>query len=368
MSDIVKGVLGGGWSLLVGWLLPSGLNVLLVGLLVLPQLASAAPVRWLRTSDPAQQGLAVLVTAVVIGLLLAAVQTPLYRLLEGYVGWRPADPTAPDRWWRSPLSVALASSRARHLRRKQILVGRLDLLELSNREARGTLPDLLRSKLRELRADRRLDRYAAADRLRSAAQRGLLREQVSRYPVDDDQVLPTRLGNAIRRLEEYGYDRYRLDSQRLWYEIYALAPEQARKQVDAARTTVDFLVCLLYGHLLVAAAAIAAASSGSGRLPQLLFAAVALVLLSWWWYRLAVVSTDDWAAAVRALVNTGRKPLAESLGLQLPASLADERLMWAAVSRLSFRPHDSRSGETDPYRASANSSPEPATRSTVQPG
>jgi hypothetical protein len=346
MGDIVKGVLGGGRFLLVGWLLPSALNLVLFGLVVAPQLGDA---RRLRAAAPVEKGVTLLVGAVVLGLLLAAAQTPLYRLLEGYLGWRPAG-SQPRRWWRSPIAAALDASCDRQLRRKQILLGRLDLIELSGLEAAGMLREELRDRLAEVRSDPRLQRYAESDPRRTASQLGLLRERVRRYPVSDSQVVPTRLGNAIRRLEEYGYDRFRLDSQSLWYELLTVAPSEARKQIEQARTTVDFLVCLLYGNLLVALSAAVGAFTAGVRWPNLLGLAVLLVLLAVWWYRMAVVATDDWAAATRALVNVGRKPLAAELGLRMPSSLTEERRMWAAVSRLSARPFDSRSAEGDTYR------------------
>jgi hypothetical protein len=38
MSDIAKSILGGGWSLVAGWMLPAARNVFLFGILVLPSL------------------------------------------------------------------------------------------------------------------------------------------------------------------------------------------------------------------------------------------------------------------------------------------------------------------------------------------
>jgi hypothetical protein len=49
-------------------------------------------------------------------------------------------------------------------------------------------------------------------------------------------------------------------------------------------------------------------------------------------YRLAVVATDEWDAAVRALVDHGRSGLAAVFGLTVPVKLEDERLMWRAVN------------------------------------
>jgi hypothetical protein len=60
---------------------------------------------------------------------------------------------------------------------------------------------------------------------------------------------------------------------------------------------------------------------------------VALALVPFWYWT-AVASTGEWRACVKALVNIGRQPLAAALSIRLPATLAQEQLMWACVSRL----------------------------------
>lgn len=298
-------------------------------------------------ADLLRQGALILGVAAVLGVLLASIQTPLYRVLEGYVGWRP--PTEGigrlNLWAR-----ALQWSQRRQLRRKQTLSGRYDLVELGAMEASG-LRDELKNRLDEVRADRELDRYAQRDRKRGPTQLGLLREQLRRYPVSDQQVVPTRLGNAIRRLEEYGYDRYRLDSQTLWYELTAVAPERAVRDVERSRIAVDFMVCLLVGHAVLALMVGATAPFARNGPVVPLLTGLGLLLLARVWYMTAVSATDDWAAAVRSLVNLGRKPLAAGLGLRMPETLSLERDLWGQVSRLSARPFDPQSTKLDTYRA-----------------
>lgn len=69
----------------------------------------------------------------------------------------------------------------------------------------------------------------------------------------------------MRRFEAYASDRFQLDSQLLWNELTVTAPEQARRQVDTARTSVDFFVCLLCGHLaILLAAAVTLTSTDTG--------------------------------------------------------------------------------------------------------
>lgn len=324
MGDIVKGVLGGGWSLLVGWILPSAINLLILGFLVVPDFE---PLDWRK------QGPLMLAGAAVLGLILASLQTPLYRLLSGLVGWRPGG-GGPLNW-----------SYIRQKRHWRVLNERVDYMEMTlAAESKKGLREGLRERFEALKGGETAARHGARDLGRTATQRGLLRERRDRYPASEDQVVPTRLGNAIRRVEEYSYDRFRLDSQRLANEMYAVGSEMARKQVDQARTTIDFFVCLLYGHLIVAFVALVAG-------PHRIGAAV-LAALSGWWYDRAVKATDDWAGATRALANLARKPLAANLGLKLPSSLDKEREMWAAVSRMAQRRHDDRSAELDTFRDS----------------
>ncbi|WP_199548330.1 hypothetical protein [Streptomyces sp. N35] len=301
MGDIAKGVLGGGWALLVGWVLPSAINLAVFFFAVAPSLEELGLMRRLWPSSQSSTMTLLLVCAVLLGLVLSALQQPLYRILEGYVLW-------PQRAY----DRGLRTQRARRQR-------------LADRVAEPGHPSL---------------RLA------------VLQEQLSRYPIGDEQIAPTRLGNAIRRFEEYGHDRYRLDTQVLWNELTSAAPGPAVRQTETARTPVDFFVALLYGHALLALTALAAlAVEPSAYGPLVPTAVLALVLVPVW-YRSAVVATDEWAAAVRALVNVGRKPLADALGLVLPKELAEERRMWQLVTRMSRRPYQpAAEAAFAPYRA-----------------
>jgi hypothetical protein len=89
MSDIVKGVLGGAWSLLVGWLLPCALVLAIFGVFILPDLRTTPVFSVLVTATAANQAIVLSLASVVVGLVLSAFQTPLYRILEGYFLWPP---------------------------------------------------------------------------------------------------------------------------------------------------------------------------------------------------------------------------------------------------------------------------------------
>jgi hypothetical protein len=198
-----------------------------------------------------------------------------------------------------------------------------------------------------------ISRYLAKDVAKGAVWLALLAERLHRYPVDDRQVAATRLGNAIRRFEEYGYNRYLLDSQVLWHELNAVVPDPVRKQVEDGRTNVDFFISPLYGHFVVALAAAVDLVAGTAGQPWTVAGAlVALLVLSAIWYRVAVVATDEWAGAVRAMVNLGRRPLATALGLELPGTIDAERAMWRHTSDLVGSEYTPGVALLDPYRTS----------------
>jgi hypothetical protein len=351
VNDIAKGILAGGWSLIAGWILPTAINVLIFGFLILPSLHGVSVFGDLSQASVGERSLAILGAAVVIGLILSALQTPLYRVQEGYLFWPPQ---------------LARRSRRRQLEAKNVLAARLDIIRLRTAQARNrSLGPEDKTRLQELEENPRLKRFTQRDKDLTTVQGALLRERLRRYPVDDSQVAPTRLGNAIRRLEEYGYQRYRLDSQALWYELTATAPKQLREQVDLARAGVDFFICLLYGNLFVAVIALVSLGTQHPDYLTLSVTAAVLIILTPLWYRLAVVTTDDWALATRALVDVGRKALAEALALQLPKELSREREMWGRYCRFVRQPYtDPRSVKLDEFRATDQVSPQGALPST----
>jgi len=335
LNEIVKGVLSGGVALVAGWILPTALNLLLLGVLVLPNLDGGRSLMDAVAPSAASKAAFLLGAAVVCGLILNVLQAPLYRILEGYLLW--------PQW-------VFENRRQRHVKNKARIAERLELIqryrkELASKTLSKEIDVTSRAGLDNIRQSAKHSRITRKDQRRSAAQRALLREELRRYPVDDDQVLPTRLGNAIRRFEEYGWNHYRLDSQSLWSRLISVVPDPIRKQLDAAQVGVDFFVCLLYGHIALAITATSAIAMEGGDDWTLLVGVVAPLVLVPLWYRLAVATTDQWAVAVQALVDLGRQPLATALGLLMPVTIEEERIMWERVSRFSSREYDIERGK-----------------------
>jgi hypothetical protein len=277
MTDIAKGVLAGAWSLLVGWILPVYIVLQTANLLLTPLLGSGVLDQY-RTSSTSDRQITLAFLAIVVGIALSAIQTPMYKILEGY--WL----------WPEPL-------KRRRTRRHAELRARVILAAESNPAQWGAL----------------------------------------RYPTPPTAVLPTALGNAIRRFETYAADRYQLDSIRLFHHIAANAPAYVQQAYERARTNVDFAVCLLW---VFSAAGTAAITTWPWvHEPRILaFAAISAVAAALA-YRLAVVSTDEWAATMRAMVDMGRKGAADAFGLKIPTDLTHEREMWSYVNLFARGPY-----------------------------
>lgn len=287
MLDILKGIAGKVWLPLLAWIFPSALGVLAIWFLTLPVMSEGGWTVAIRAENlNAGEASSWLVGAsLVLGILLYALSTPLYRLLEGYS-------------WPSPLRAWAVGRQRAHV-------------------------DDLRNRLAQPIAGQEWER-------------GLLQERLGRYPTDVMQIAPTRLGNALRAFETYGVSRFNLDSQTFWTELRTIVPQQLASEIDLTRCFVDFFVAIIYlnvGFSVIALVTVVSCRAFPSANWLLIFLPL---LISYFAYRMALVASSSWSASVQALVNIGRKPLAESLGLQLPSTLSAERDMWGNLVRFVY--------------------------------
>lgn len=110
--------------------------------------------------------------------------------------------------------------------------------------------------------------------------RGLALEKSAQYPLRDEQVAPTKFGNAIRSFETYGKTRFNLNSQTLWYELCASAPKYIQTAIDDARSSVDFFVAMIYLSLLFSILTLLLAIYGGG--PSLILSTQSVDSASHW--------------------------------------------------------------------------------------
>jgi hypothetical protein len=219
-------------------------------------------------------GIAVLTLATLFGLL----STPIYRVLEGYY---------------------LPKDLARRLVRNQ-------------RRRRG-----------------RLER-TVAQRSASEARRSRAAEELDLYPSDPALTMPTRLGNALKSAETYADSHYGMDSQLLWFELAALAPDTLRQDVDDSRAPIDFFVSFLANFVLLALLSLAAwvaVGSDAG----LAVGLVSLLLVPAA-YHGAVRNMDAYRSAIQALVNVSRLNVVRAFGLRWPSDATEEIEIWERLT------------------------------------
>jgi hypothetical protein len=198
----------------------------------------------------------------------------------------------------------------------------------------------LRSRLKLLRSKRELERIR--DRLASepegSPRHGALRERyndiwirvVDTYPTDPANVLPTRLGNAIRAFERYAWDRYGIESMLFWTRLWPTFPEAYKEQVSDAQAAftmslhVVFLLHLISLELVVAFLVTLSAAP--------LLAAAILLAVSRVVYEGAISQAIDWGYACNAGIDLYRRGYLRALELKPPADLDSERRLWERVT------------------------------------
>jgi hypothetical protein len=135
--------------------------------------------------------------------------------------------------------------------------------------------------------------------------------------------------------------------------LVSVVPEALRKEENQARAGVDFFVSTYYLSFLFAILALAVALSShvpNARLACLVMG-VGAGCSMFLWYRFAILSTRYWGGTVQAMVNIGRKGLASSLDLTMPATADEEQQMWASVTEMTDEPSLLKHRELDAFRS-----------------
>lgn len=167
------------------------------------------------------------------------------------------------------------------------------------------------------------------------------RDLNSRFPTDEDAVLPTRLGNILRGFEDYPERQYKMESITLWPRLVAQIDERYAGRIDEAKSSLDFmlnssllcgLLALLFGMVrLYFPVGLAELSAW---FPALL---VFLALLggSLLLYVLSLSRAAAWGELVKGAFDLYRQDLLKALGpWEEPASRDEETGLWEKVSNL----------------------------------
>lgn len=209
---------------------------------------------------------AIVVISVLLALVLRPFQTQVVRLLEGY--------------WGPGTTRATATKY-------------LQLSQLARREK-------IESQLQRV----------------GPSVQSQLEYQLRWFP-DPERLLPTRLGNILRSIEDNAGQRYGLNTIATWSRLYPLLSEVLRSQVDKARDEYDTSARLSAGLGIVAgvAAVMLLPNGGWWRIAPAL-----LLSLSYMSYRAACAAARYYGTTVYAAFDLHRFDLLQKLGMDVPGS------------------------------------------------
>jgi hypothetical protein len=255
---------------------------------------------WVRAGDSfAQVGdLATLVLiSVTLGVVVHPIQFALVQFFEGY-------------WGAGKLAQWVRLTRILHHRR------RFDHFRYSQGgQAEITL-------LKEAAGEISLDEEG---RIKLVSRRDENYRLARNYPAADheEEIMPTRLGNVLRRYERLAGYQYKLDAVQVVRHVAFVAPKEHVDYLNDQRELLDLSVRMCATSIIAAFVAIAFLwHHGPWLAIALLPYGIAYIS-----YRGAVVVAHEYGAAVCTLIDLDRFALYDYLRLPRPKNTVSERLM-----------------------------------------
>jgi hypothetical protein len=238
--------------------------------------------------------------SVAFGVLIHPIQFAIVQFFEGY-------------WGASSFAQALRAQRIlRYQRLCQDLAGQRNRAQnqLVSYSRAGVLPPAARTPLQS-----RLDETSRV---------------INTFPRGLSQIMPTRLGNALRRSESNAGSQYALNSLQILPQLLLIAPPGHVDYVNDQRSQLDLAVRMTF------ISALAAPTAMLFLWPYRLWVLVAIIpyVLAYLSYRGSVVAARLYGSALDTLMNLDRFALYEQLRLELPVDTAHERETNEELARL----------------------------------
>jgi hypothetical protein len=204
-------------------------------------------------------------------------------------------------------------------------VGKADAAEVARRYEESVQAD----KQAQIEPKLRLSHLSITDEIKRMTAGYPLPNMVGRHHEYDD-IMPTRLGNALRKYERQAGAQYGLDAVSVIQHISFVAPAERLAYIDDQQQLMDLSVRMTATSIVATVIAITALWRHG---PWLLLALVpyGVAYLS---YRGAVVVAHDYGAAVAAMIDLDRFALYDALRLPRPEDTTAERRMNAELMEL----------------------------------
>lgn len=171
-------------------------------------------------------------------------------------------------------------------------------------------------------------------------------------PLDDEDLMSTRLGNVLKASEIYSQDRYLIESINVWPRLFPLLPKQFISDMEEKNNHLMFLlnsVLLIYiaGILSLFTSLIGFCVQSYSSIQeqfffhqefisishsQYLLISITLIIGGYSLYRLSVNAAQDFGLFFRAGFDLYRLELVKQLHHRLPSNRNDERNIWLDIS------------------------------------
>ena len=159
----------------------------------------------------------------------------------------------------------------------------------------------------------------------------LMRELVTRFPDQEQWLLPTAIGNIVRAFEIYPRVMYGVDAIPSWNRLMAVIPLEFLQYIDDAKSQVDFWVNIGFISLLTTVEYFVLALSFSQF--RVVWFPVLALLVAVAAYVLSGNTAKRWGDLVKAAYDIYLPDLQEKLGFQELNSAEEERLQWRSFSQ-----------------------------------
>lgn len=231
-----------------------------------------------------------LFAGIALGIVLHPMQFAIVQFFEGY-------------WGTSPMAQAIRALRIRRYQRLYV--------DLSHEHVNANKA-LLKFSLMDI--DLRRPHVSMADETLRL---------MDNFPDSIDKVMPTRLGNMLRRYESQAGTQYGLEALQVVPHLVLTAPDQHVAYVNDQRSQLDLAVRMSFMSIIACATALLFLW------PDGLWVLVAAIPygMAYLSYRGAIVAAGHYGSAFDTLINLDRFSMYEQMGLELPTGTSQERMI-----------------------------------------
>jgi hypothetical protein len=227
----------------------------------------------------------------VVTVILRPFQISFVQVLEGY--------------WKNQFGIVVAEAAAveRHIRRRSL--GAARLLEIPQIQVGSSLGAVARQSRQEADIRRRLERAT---------------DVLEQYPDDNDLIMPTLLGNVLRRAEKSAGERYGLDTVITYPRIYPYLSPRLHQETTTQLNLIDTASTLtvVFGLLAILASPIVARVDWWSALPFVFLMTSALS------YRGARIAAGRYGVLLASAFDLHRFEMLAAMHRKLPVNAKEE--------------------------------------------